>query len=882
MALVAGGLVVLPAATARAGVVQATLVEQTWTGGPNSNWTHPSPDPSGITYNSRTGQLIISDGEVEETGPAYPNNVWKGTNLFYASLSGSLLATGRNTMAYSPEPTGVGFRPTRVTSGYTWPERLFVSDDDAHRVFEVNAGSDGIYGNAGDTQTSFDVAFLDLGPELDAEDVAVDLEATRNGQLLLIDGLGKRVFVYNPGPDRIFNGRAAQGHDDYVERVFDVSRFGAGDPEGIAYNAFRNTMFVLDDPSNQIYEFGMNGSLLNIVTLPFKMGSAAGIALAPPSNGTAGQNVYIVDRGVDNDTDQTKFNDGRLYEVAVPGLTGVKNTAPTVNAGPDRSVTLPGTASLAGTVTDDGLPNPPAATTATWSRVSGPGTVTFSPANSAAATAGFSAAGTYVLRLTGSDGALPTSDDVTVTVAPASTNATVLDIPVRAGSDDAEQDGSSVDLKSSDVELVADGSTAQTVGLRFTGVSVPKGATITNAWVQFQTDEVDTVATNLTVYGEAADNATTFTTAASNVSTRARTTASAAWAPPTWPTVGARTTAQRTPNLSTVVQQIVNRTGWQSGNALALIITGSGTRTAEAFESGAASAPVLHVEYTAGSGGTTNAAPTVDAGAGSSVTMPDAATLSGTVTDDGLPDPPAATTATWSQVSGPGTVTFSPATTAATTAGFSAAGTYVLRLTGSDGSLSTSDDVTVTVAAAPTGGTSGSIDIPIRAGVDDAEQRGTSVNLSSGDLNLAVDSGRAQTIGMRFTGVNVPKGARITSAWVQFQADEVSTGASNLTVVGQAADSPLSFTTAASDISSRPRTTASATWSFADWPSANARTAAQRTPNLAAVIQEIVDRGGWATGNPVALIVTGTGERIAESYNGGSAKAPVLHIEWTG
>ena len=50
-------------------------------------------------------------------------------------------------------------------------------------------------------------------------------------------------------------------------------------------------------------------------------------------------------------------------------------------------------------------------------------------------------------------------------------------------------------------------------------------------------------------------------------------------------------------------------------------------------------------------------------------------------------------------MSGPGTVTFS-APTAATTTAFSAAGTHVLRLTGSDSVMSGTADVTVTVSAA--------------------------------------------------------------------------------------------------------------------------------------------------------------------------------------
>ncbi|MFP5372660.1 MAG: PKD domain-containing protein, partial [Actinomycetes bacterium] len=793
--LVGGGLAVLPA-PADAAVVSATLVKTTWTGGPESTWVHPSPDPSGITYNSRTRSLLISDGEVEETGPAYPNSVWKGTNLFPTSLGGELLTTGLNTTAYTPEPTGVGFRPSfKATSGHTFPERLFVSDDDRHRVYEVNA-VDGTYGNAGDTSTSFDVSFLSEGPENDAEDVAVDLELTRNGQLLIVDGLNPRVFVYNPGADRIFNGQAAAGGDDFIERVINVAAFGAGDPEGIAYNAYRQTVLVLDDRSNMIYELALDGTLQNTIPFPIRMGSAAGITLAPPSSGAGGQNIYVVDRGIDNDTDQAAFNDGRLYEVAVPGLTA-PDAAPTVNAGPDNSVNLPDAVALAGSVTDDGAVAP----TAAWSSVSGPGTASFANPAAASTTATFPAAGTYVLRLTGSDGTRTAADDVTVTV----TNSTTLTIPVRAGSDDAEQRSASTSLDGTDLELVADGTSAQTVGLRFTGVSIPKGSTITNAYVQFQVDEATTAAANLTVAGQAADNATTFTTASGNISTRQRTGATVTWAPTAWSTVGARTAAQRTPDLSRVLQEIVSRTNWASGNALALILTGTGTRTAEAFESGAALAPALHIQYTSTTSSSTNKAPVVNAGADTSTVRPDAATLSGSVTDDGT----AAPTAAWTTVSGPGTATFANAAAASTTATFPAAGTYVLRLTGTDGSLSASDDVTVVVTDATTTPATQTLAIPVRAGSDDAEQAPAgAVDLGSSDLELVIDGTVAQTVGLRFTGVSLPKGAVITNAYVQFQVDEATTSAANLTVAGQAADNATTFITASGNLSTRQKTAA--------------------------------------------------------------------------
>jgi hypothetical protein len=133
------------------------------------------------------------------------------------------------------------------------------------------------------------------------------------------------------------------------------------------------------------------------------------------------------------------------------------------------------------------------------------------------------------------------------------------------------------------------------VGLRFTGITLPPGAVVTNAYVQFRTDEVGTGAASLTVRAQAADNAATFAATNFNLTTRPTTGAAAAWAPPDWPTVGAAGTAQRTSNLSTVLQEVLNRPGWASGNALVLLVTGTADRTAEAFEG--STDPTLHIEW---------------------------------------------------------------------------------------------------------------------------------------------------------------------------------------------------------------------------------------------------------------------------------------------
>ena len=99
---------------------------------------------------------------------------------------------------------------------------------------------------------------------------------------------------------------------------------------------------------------------------------------------------------------------------------GGANQPPTVNAGPDQTITLPNAATLTGSASDDGLPNPPGALTYTWSNASGPGTVNFANPNAATTTASFSAAGSYTLQLLASDGALSGSDTVAITASAAS------------------------------------------------------------------------------------------------------------------------------------------------------------------------------------------------------------------------------------------------------------------------------------------------------------------------------------------------------------------------------------------------------------------------------------------------------------------------------
>ena len=174
-----------------------------------------------------------------------------------------------------------------------------------------------------------------------------------------------------------------------------------------------------------------------------------------------------------------------------------------------------------------------------------------------------------------------------------------IDLQISTNSDDAEESINTgrVVLNSSDLELINDPADygLQLVGLRFVGVNIPPAATIENAYLTFKADESDSVATSLVIRGHAIDDVQTFTTLTNSISSRATTSAAVQWNDiPAWD-VGS---TQQSPNLTAIVQELVNRPGWQQNGALSLEIRGSGRRTAVAFDSSVRSAPILHIEWT--------------------------------------------------------------------------------------------------------------------------------------------------------------------------------------------------------------------------------------------------------------------------------------------
>ncbi len=161
-----------------------------------------------------------------------------------------------------------------------------------------------------------------------------------------------------------------------------------------------------------------------------------------------------------------------------------------------------------------------------------------------------------------------------------------------------------------------------------------------------------------------------------------------------------------------------------------------------------------------------------------------------------------------------------------------------------------------------------------------------SVDLTSSDLDLTYDTANvfgtdpavqrgSVAVGLRYGDVAIPQGAVITSAAITFTRDSNSGSTVTFLIEGQAADDAGTFvynivTPANFDITSRPATTATVSWT-----TSTLSTAEVVTDDVAAIVQEIVDREGWASGNAMVFRITSEDSSAinvlrAESFEGGT------------
>jgi len=180
----------------------------------------------------------------------------------------------------------------------------------------------------------------------------------------------------------------------------------------------------------------------------------------------------------------------------------------------------------------------------------------------------------------------------------------------------------------------------------------------------------------------------------------------------------------------------------------------------------------------------------------------------------------------------------------------------------------------------------------IGSGGDDVEEHieGGSIDTGSSDIEMPYDDEGnpptdPQLVALRFQNVEVPAGAIILNAWIQFTSDNeyLTGGPVNLAIWGHLVPNATQFT-ATGSISAAPRTTVHAKWSdLPDWTS-GASGPEQQTSDISAVIEELVNQPGWAVGNALGLIIGDDPDNPSRGIRSaltGTSNGAILHIEYT-
>lgn len=156
------------------------------------------------------------------------------------------------------------------------------------------------------------------------------------------------------------------------------------------------------------------------------------------------------------------------------------------------------------------------------------------------------------------------------------------------------------------------------------------------------------------------------------------------------------------------------------------------------------------------------------------------------------------------------------------------------------------------------------------------------IDLASVSFSFGDSAGHTLHAGMRFRGVTIPQGAVILRAFVTGYAHADSAADEcNISIKGEDVDSAAVFSTYA-NFMGRTRTTAAVAWDRVEHFVANT---AYNTPEIKTIIQEIVDRPGWASGADLVIFLENNASdngvyRNFSSWDHLANPAPALWIEY--
>lgn len=451
--------------------------------------------------------------------------------------------------------------------------------------------------------------------------------------------------------------------------------------------------------------FTVNATISGTATVGADYAAISTPVVIPIGSASATLTITPVDDAApeSNETVIVTLNAG-AYLITTPNPATVTIVDDDVNNAPVVAITSPTVAAitmqhgngliLEATVTDDGKPIGGSLTTA-WTMLSGTGTATFATPTQADSTITFSAPGSYLLRLSANDTELQTNADLAVTVLPASSTWTGTNIASATPAGSFSEASGTITVNGGGTNITGSADTFFFVNQPLFGntdfrarvVSMTGGGSSAKAGVMLRQG---------TGTGSRGAYMPSYRTGSNTSSWRLRATDGATWS------TASVTGTPAFPFWVRVVRTGATFTGFYSNDGGAWTQAGTGTiATTDPLMLGLAvtsnntsqlcTAVFDNVSISTGG----NVAPIVAAGDDATVTRPQPIALDGSVEDD------TAATAEWVKFSGPGTVTFADDTAAQTTASFSAAGTYVLRLIGNDGQAKTFDDVIVTANNSP-------------------------------------------------------------------------------------------------------------------------------------------------------------------------------------
>ncbi|WP_032096895.1 MULTISPECIES: PilC/PilY family type IV pilus protein [unclassified Alteromonas] len=357
------------------------------------------------------------------------------------------------------------------------------------------------------------------------------------------------------------------------------------------------------------------------------------------------------------------------------------------------------------------------------------------------------------------------------------------EIVVSTGSsnNDAHEIDGSVTTSSNEV-ILSKGTDIVTSGMRFETLQIPQGATIVSANIRFTSEGFNIADTSLVISAEAQADSTAFSTSSNNLSSRPKTATNVEWlAGNSFPTTGEVIT---TPDISGVIQEVVDLNDWCGGKDLNVLIegtsiTGLSDRRVRAIDEGLSGAPQLVVSY---------------------------------------------------------------------------------------------DDTTAT------GCTQGESVYQVASQRDNSEEDTNGYPNTGTELTFY--SAYNDDIAVRFRNLNLPQGAEITEAYLEFTSNANRTYSNaSMRIRGVAQNDVNDFHPERRyRLRDLPKTSG-IVWSMPSFYYQNV----YRTPDISSVVKEIVDRSGWQAGNDMAFVLDNFNSyRSAYTYNGSASRAPKLIIKFNG